>query len=678
MPSWKGRAVRKILRSICTGRSGYSHPQPEDPMDYGEFRFARCRLCGDPVNNPRILCCWHVFCQDCIIGYNTEEEQVKCPVCKEVTPLPPEGIPGLQHRARGFLFRIGSQSPKIAEFTNNIYLRHYCPQRAKQVQDHRKCFVPATKRCIECDEYMCSLCSPNHLLEMHKAPPIVCGRHNKPEDFYCEDCNVVTCSRCAGTIHIHHDTCEMEEVATGFREVMEIWLDQWRQGRWQMEEDLEMSLLEVNTQIQMQSDRILDSIIDVLRQRELDLLNQVDKFARDMCIRFQDEKSKHSTENSHLKPLCDFSESLVRFGSDQEVIALHREITLQLESAVSEMEPTEVPDDLRREMFFEPGTLPNVAEWIQIGTVSVSPTDGFSRNSKLSITSRDSGHGSELSLESVGLPRSLSCESDIFIDEMSKSNKDLPGAAGEETSLHDGEKAKKGWKSLKHKMKKHSFKTSDKSRKLSSPTNSTEQLHELGNAGKEVETVKSARRGSRLSSSDLSLVSLGLVKSPTAEGSQGQEKGKNKWQHLRERMKLKSTDKHQRSLSNGSEEEESGGNAKKLVRSARKGSVFRKVVTMAVIQEKGNQEPAREEASGTSEHLDWRRHSTVGMSGLSYAMGQSPRVLDTLKNTRSRENARLNWRKAGSQTINVLRATTPLAKPDKKVHFDWRQNGNNQ
>ncbi|XP_066300048.1 E3 ubiquitin-protein ligase TRIM56-like [Branchiostoma lanceolatum] len=203
-------------------------------MDYGEFRFARCRLCGDAVNNPRLLTCWHVFCQDCLIGYNTEKEQVKCPVCKEVTPLPPEGIPGLQHKARGFLFRIGSQSPKIAEFTNTIYLRHFCPARAKQVQSHRKCFVPATKRCVECDEYLCSLCSSNHLLEMHKAPPTVCGRHNKAEDFYCEDCNVVTCSRCAGTIHIHHDTCEMEEVAAGFREVMDIWLDQWRQGRWQV------------------------------------------------------------------------------------------------------------------------------------------------------------------------------------------------------------------------------------------------------------------------------------------------------------------------------------------------------------------------------------------------------------------------------------------------------------
>ncbi|XP_078661905.1 uncharacterized protein LOC144905947 isoform X2 [Branchiostoma floridae x Branchiostoma belcheri] len=641
-------------------------------MDYGhsEFGFARCRLCEDPVNNPRLLSCWHVFCQDCIIGYNTEKDQVKCPVCKETTPLPPEGVPGLQHKARGFLFRIGSQSPKISEFTNNIYLRHYCPNRAKQVQQYRKCFVPATKRCTECDEYLCSLCSSNHLLEMHKAPPSVCGRHNKPEDFYCEDCNVVTCSRCASTIHIHHDTCEVDEVADGFREAMEMWLDQWRQGRWQMEEDLEMSIQEVNTQIQMQSDMILDTIIEVLRQREQDLLNQVDKFARDMWLRFQDEKSKHSTEKSHLKPLCDFSESLVRFGSDREVIALHREINIQLESAVSEMEPTDVPDHLKREMFFEPEKLPDVTAWIQIGTLSVSPTDCFSRNSKHSIASRDSGHGSrsssELSLESLGLARSLSHDSDVFSNDVSKSNKDLsPTAAGgskgtgEESSQHDREKAKKKWKGLGQKIKKQSVKTTNKIRKWSS----REELGEAEDAGKGEKMVKSDRRQSGLTPADLSLVSLGLVRSPS-DDTQGQEKGKNKWQHLRQRMKknclTSTTDKLQRSFSNGSEEEEDSG---KVVQSARKGSVFRKVVAMAVIQEKDKQES--EEEVGTTDRLDWRKHS-VGFNTLN----------QTQLDTSSKEKARLNWRKARTQTmaINALRATTPSTKNEKKVHFDWRNN----
>ncbi|CAH1241035.1 TRIM3 [Branchiostoma lanceolatum] len=467
-------------------------------MDYGqsEFSFARCRLCGDAVTNPRLLTCWHVFCQDCLIGYNIEEHFVKCPCCKEITPLPQEGVAGLQHRARGFLARIGSQSPKIAEFTNDVYLRHYCPHRAKQVQEFRKCFVPATRRCVECDEYLCSHCSPRHLLEMHQAPPSVCKQHDKAEDFYCEDCNTVICLRCASTVHIHHDTWEIDEVAEGFREVMQHWLDQWRQGRWQIEEDLEHSIQEINAQIQIQADRILEEIMDVLRQREQDLLNQVDKFARDMWTRFQEEKSKVkcSSEFSHLQPLCDFSENLVRFGTDREVIALQREMTQQLECAISEMEPTEVADDLHSEILFVPQKLPAVSDFIQIGAVSISgpDSDGLSRR-----MSRDSGQGSrsssELSLISLGLARRKSRGDDVIPhrpiarlaeDYVSRSNDDvhvmtaseeLPSTLlDEEDSIKEQEESTTGWKRLKHKIwKQHGHETTDKLKRSSSPSHVT-------------------------------------------------------------------------------------------------------------------------------------------------------------------------------------------------------------
>ncbi|XP_035657851.1 transcription intermediary factor 1-alpha-like isoform X1 [Branchiostoma floridae] len=622
-------------------------------MDYchGEFSFARCRLCGDPVNNPRILCCWHVFCQECIMGYNVEEQFVKCPSCKEITVLPLEGIPGLQHRARGFLSRIGSQSPKISEFTNDVYLRHYCPHRAKQVQEFRKCFVPATRRCIECDEYLCSHCSPQHLLEMHQAPPSVCKQHDKAEDFYCEDCNTVTCLRCASTVHIHHDTWEIDEVADGFREVMQYWLDQWRQGRWQIEEDLENSIQEINAQIQIQSDRILDEIIEVLRQREQDLLNQVDRFARDMWTRFQEEKSKikSSSEFSHLKPLCDFSENLVRFGTDREVIALHREMTQQLECAISEIEPTEVSDDLHSEIFFVPQKLPSVADWIQIGAVSISgpDSDGLSRR-----MSRDSGQGSrsssELSLISLGLARRQSRDSDVMPhrsnqlrpvgDYVSKSSEDVrvlttteesPNRPllDEEYSIEDQEEAKTSWQRLKHKIWKHGHETTEKLKRSSSPFHVTET-------------------------------------------------GKKLSQHPETEEELSGPEENAGKTEEG---------VKRVVQSARRGSTYQRVVVPTV--QKGEQQQHSDVAE--PEHFDWRRSRSrtfdLGIAAsdatnrhddTQYKMDPNPHTFDELTAKLSADNIttkeHFNWRKQRSQSLDSESGSPKTDKRDSRRHFQWR------
>ncbi|XP_066300047.1 uncharacterized protein [Branchiostoma lanceolatum] len=500
---------------------------------------------------------------------------------------------------------------------------------------------------------------------MHQAPPSVCTQHDKAEDFYCEDCNTVICLRCASTVHIHHDTWEIDEVAEGFREVMQYWLDQWRQGRWQIEEDLEHSIQEINAQIQIQADRILEEIMDVLRQREQDLLNQVDKFARDMWTRFQEEKSKVkcSSEFSHLKPLCDFSENLVRFGTDREVIALQREMTQQLECAISEMEPTEVADDLHTEIVFVPQKLPAVSDFIQIGAVSISgpDSDGLSRR-----MSRDSGQGSrsssELSLISLGLARRKSRGDDVIPhrpiarlaeDYVSRSNDDvhvmtaseeLPSTLlDEEDSIKEQEESTTGWQRLKHKIwKQHGHEATDKLKRSSSPRHV----------------------------------------------------------HIKEIEKKPSNPPEKEEELSGPPEEDAGKTGegvKKVVQSARRGSTFMKVVAPTAQKEEEEQmsEVASEMTKG-QDHFDWRRtrsrtfdsvhvgtteyDTTTRYDDVQYTMDQSAETFEKLTeklssdNIRVKERGHLNWRKQRAQSLHSTKYESP--KSDRRAsrgHFDWRK-----
>ena len=60
----------------------------------------RCSVCLETYTNPKQLLCHHVYCVDCLRPPLVKSRQgqlsVTCPLCRHVTPVPPEGVAGLQ------------------------------------------------------------------------------------------------------------------------------------------------------------------------------------------------------------------------------------------------------------------------------------------------------------------------------------------------------------------------------------------------------------------------------------------------------------------------------------------------------------------------------------------------------------------------------------------------------
>ncbi|XP_064384351.1 E3 ubiquitin-protein ligase TRIM71-like [Halichondria panicea] len=179
-----------------------------------------CLVCLEPYTNPRLLSCFHVYCQHCledIVAHN-RQGQLECPKCRRPTPLPPTGVSGLQAAFNvHHLFDIQETLKKIKE-----------PQKLAC----EKCSVTnrkATSFCRQCTKFICEKCTDMHkewdelknheivtiqkvegdlirLVSPKKTSPR-CPKHDENMKLYCESCGELICRDCLVHIHKDHKYC---------------------------------------------------------------------------------------------------------------------------------------------------------------------------------------------------------------------------------------------------------------------------------------------------------------------------------------------------------------------------------------------------------------------------------------------------------------------------------------
>ena len=56
-----------------------------------------CSICLETYTDPKLLQCFHVYCQQCLVPLVVRDQQrLPCPACRQVTPIPDSGVAGLQ------------------------------------------------------------------------------------------------------------------------------------------------------------------------------------------------------------------------------------------------------------------------------------------------------------------------------------------------------------------------------------------------------------------------------------------------------------------------------------------------------------------------------------------------------------------------------------------------------
>ena len=137
-----------------------------------------CSICLDTYTEPKMLQCFHVYCQRCLVPLIVRDQQgtlgLACPTCRQVTSIPDRGVAGLQSA-----FHIN----RLLEIQDYV----------KQLQNPASPLqAPAENTTID--------------RRPRKDPELQCPEHAGEEfKLYCETCGELVCLQCVLKDGKHHD-----------------------------------------------------------------------------------------------------------------------------------------------------------------------------------------------------------------------------------------------------------------------------------------------------------------------------------------------------------------------------------------------------------------------------------------------------------------------------------------
>jgi len=175
---------------------------------------AKCSICQEALNNPRLLPCIHSFCLECLKQYCTDTDklpgdEVPCPECRTQFEIPKKGVAGLTPRTL----------PKPVEVCEACSSDEF--------------IVPATVYCDDCSQKLCERCSVPHMKLRggpHDVKPLdamestqwranpYCDTHRERVRMYCFDCRINVCSTCCFEEHKSHKFDRIDTVSQQFVE----------------------------------------------------------------------------------------------------------------------------------------------------------------------------------------------------------------------------------------------------------------------------------------------------------------------------------------------------------------------------------------------------------------------------------------------------------------------------
>ena len=172
-----------------------------------------CGICLEPYTRPKLLKCFHVFCENCLKALVRGIQSITCPQCRQDTALPPDGVPGLQGAFYvHYLFDIQDALQKVS--SSDQPMCNKCKKR-EAVGFCRTCgFV--CQRCEETHQEWDDL-STHEIIDLDTltgdvttlVPPLkktlFCSKHPAKEaDLYCDQCDELICRDCIVRVHRDH------------------------------------------------------------------------------------------------------------------------------------------------------------------------------------------------------------------------------------------------------------------------------------------------------------------------------------------------------------------------------------------------------------------------------------------------------------------------------------------
>ena len=316
-----------------------------------------CPVCLEHYKNPKLLQCFHVFCEGCLqalLARNSQQQQVDCPNCRQPTPLPENGVPGL----RGaflvhHLFDIHdtlekvsapakAQCQKCKKRESSCYCRtcKFVCEKCKDV--HSEWEDLASHEIISLEQLTTNVM--NHVSPAKKELP--CPSHpEKQVDLYCETCEEMICRDCIVRVHRDHQYDLVRAAFPKHRDEIEASLEPVQAQLASVNKSLEgLDILctTINDQRQSLKAKVkstMHQIHQALEKREEELVLEIDQMANQKLKTTAAERDQLELVATRLSSCREFVQESLQTGSQEEVLAIKKNVVHQIKEMTGELKP---------------------------------------------------------------------------------------------------------------------------------------------------------------------------------------------------------------------------------------------------------------------------------------------------------------------------------------------------
>ena len=377
-----------------------------------------CGIRLDPYKQPRLLKCFHVYCEQCLqrlVRGGREGQSLPCPQCRQDTPLPVGGVPGLQGAFYiHYLFDVQDALKKVSSSEQTMCNK--CKKR-EATGFCRTCgFV--CQRCVETHQEWDDL-KPHEIIDLDTltgdvttlVPPLkktlFCSKHQEKEaDLYCETCDELICRDCIVRVHRDH---QYDLVPESFAKQEKVIVDSLKPVEEQiatLERAVESvhtrcaTVVEQKTAVVAEIRTAMAHLRQALEARETELVGQAEQTAQQKLKTLVVQRDGFELQLGQLRSCQDFVEESRRTCCQGEILRMKSPLVKQVNVLTGSFKPETLVLAEQADMVFAHSLPELVRTCQQFGKMYVGPEVCRASGEGIKVATR--GQTVAVSVEALG------------------------------------------------------------------------------------------------------------------------------------------------------------------------------------------------------------------------------------------------------------------------------------
>ena len=332
-----------------------------------------CSICLESFTDPKLLQCFHVFCNDCLKPMVQLEDQnrlsLRCPNCRRSTLLPENGVFGLQPAFHiHHLFEIQDALRKVKQ-----------GQEGQRTQCEKCKKREANGFCRDCGKFVCETCIEVHntweeysthkviSLEQLKSDAtemvsptrkiLYCSKHpGKELDLFCETDQELICRDCIVKTHRDHQYDLVSEAFPKHRDTIASHLEPVSQQLNTVNKAIQdlgavhAQIMDQRLAIEADIQRKTRQLHEVLEVRKTVLIGQLDQMTQQKLKTLSIQRDELELIQTQLRSCLEFVGDSLKTGSEGEILAIEKPVVQQVKKMCAEFNPNNLPPQEHADM----------------------------------------------------------------------------------------------------------------------------------------------------------------------------------------------------------------------------------------------------------------------------------------------------------------------------------------